>query len=468
MSFQQLLFPFVFLPVGFLLFRITPSKLKKPVLLALSLLFIVWGRPFDLLFVLLSGVFNYASGREIALFKEKDEQKRARLVLVSAVTVNVLLLGFFKYYNFAARELGELLKINVAASSLPAPAGISFFTFSELSFLFDVYRDKAPAPKKPLDFALFVTFFPKFSSGPIIPYHEMLSQMEKPVVTRMRTETGLRVFLVGLFKKVLLADTLALTFNAVSKMDPSGLPMLTAWIGALSYSFMLYFDFSGYSDMALGLGRMFGFNLPVNFKHPYTSQSISDFWRRWHASLGAWFRDYVYIPLGGSREGNLRTIRNLLVVWLLTGIWHGANYTFILWGLFHGTLIIIEKFVLKKPLEKIPAPIKQFFTFIAAVIGWVLFFSPDVGSAARFLQRMAAFGSFSDARSLYLLRTSLPALIIAAFGSTPVLRNLAVSLERDRPKWLYVAEILLFAVGLMLCIAGMVGSTNTTFLYSQF
>ena len=468
MSFHQLLFLFLFLPGGFLLFRAVPKQCKKIVLLLLSAVFIAWGNPSDLLFVVLSTVFNYASGCELASLKREGREKAARLVLVSAVAADVLLLGYFKYFGFAVGQAGALLGVSFPVNTMPAPAGVSFFTFSQLSYLFDVYRGTAEGPGKIFDFALFVSFFPKFSSGPIIPYHQMAPQLSAQIVTKKRVETGLRTFLVGLYKKVLIADTLQLTFASISATAPEELSMLSAWLGALSYAFMLYFDFSGYSDMALGLGRVFGFSLPVNFKYPYQSRSVSDFWRRWHASLGAWFRDYVYIPLGGSRVGTAKTIRNLMTVWLLTGLWHGANWTFLLWGIFHGVLIVLEKFPLKRILPKIPAFLRQTVTFLLVTVGWVLFFSPNVGSAFRFLSRMAAVGSFADTAALYHLKGVAAILLLAILGSFPYVRRAAILLERSRPRWFYVAEIVVFAAGLLLCVAGMVSSTYTSFLYAQF
>ena len=468
MDFHQLLFPFVFLPAAYGIFRAVPQRFRRIALLAISLVFIAWGSPADLFFVLAGAAFNYLTGLQIDRLRREQKERQARLALISAVAADLLLLGYFKYFGFAARQVGALFGAQAAPSTIAAPAGVSFFTFSELSYLFDVYRGKTDGPGKPLDFGLFITFFPKFSSGPILPWHEMARQAEAPAVSLKNTETGMRLFLVGLCKKLLIADTLRLIFDPISAMPAGDLSLLTAWTGALSYAFLLYFDFSGYSDMAVGLGRVFGFALPVNFKYPYQSESVADFWRRWHASLGAWFRDYVYIPLGGSREGTAKTVRNLMVVWLLTGLWHGANWTFLLWGVYHGVLIVLEKFVLKGVLPKLPSPLRKVLTFLAVTVGWVPFFSPDLGSAFRFLGRMAAVGSFADTASLYYLKSALPILALAAVGCTALLRNYARRLERARYRWFFVAQIALCAIGLLLCVAAMVGSTNTSFLYAQF
>ncbi len=468
MTFQQLLFPFVFLPLAVLLFRVTPERFRKAALVLLSLIFIAWGNPSDLLFVGLSAVFNYFSGRELVHLRNKKQQQKARAVLISAVAANLLMLGYFKYTGFAARSLGALLHVAFRDNTMAAPMGVSFFTFSVLSFLFDLYRGRAEEAGSPLDFLLFVIFFPKFSSGPIIQYHEMAAQMGALRVTRGGSEAGVRTFLVGLFKKVLLADALGLVFDPISGLPAGELSLLTAWIGALSYSFMLYYDFSGYSDMALGLGRVFGFSLPVNFRYPYRSDSVADFWRRWHASLGAWFRDYVYIPMGGSRRGDLVTIRNLLTVWLLTGLWHGANWTFVVWGLYHGAWIILEKFVLKNLLPRIPAPVRRVTVFLIVMVGWVFFFSPDLASAFRYVGRLFAFGSLADSTALYYLPTALPLLAVSCFGAFPLVRDRGRALRKAQPRWFFPAEIAVFTLGFLLCVAGMVSATYTSFLYAQF
>ena len=468
MAFNQLIFPFVFLPVSFLVFKIVPVRFKKFALLLLSLLFITWGNPGDLPIVLLSVVFNYYSCLQISHLNEKNKPDKAKTVLITAVTVDLLMLGFFKYFNFISQNIAGLFKASPVQNTMAVPVGISFFTFSVLSALFDVYRKKADEPKNLMDFALFVTFFPKLSSGPIIQYNEMSVQLSSMKVSRANTEAGMRMFVVGLAKKVLLANTLNIGFSAISGLNTASLTALSAWIGALSYSFMLYFDFSGYSDMAIGLGKVFGFELPQNFRYPYYSDSVSDFWRRWHASLGAWFRDYVYIPCGGSREGNAKTIRNLLIVWLLTGIWHGANWTFILWGLYHGILIIAEKFVFKKVIDKTPLFIRKIVTFILVVIGWVFFFSPDIGTAFSYLSKMFAFSVPYNSDALYYLGSSALLLAVSAVGSLPAVRGTAILIQRKRYRWFYTLQIIIFALLLIFSIAGMVSDTYSSFLYSQF
>lgn len=319
MAFSTLVFPFVFLPVSLILYFVLPKRLKNAALVVCSLVFFAWGTPEYLVLMVLDIAFHYFAGRELAL--QKARGRSGRFVLVSSVLVNLLLLGFFKYYGFLVDNLNALLGTALRARELPMPIGVSFFTFSLLSYLFDVYRDRAPAARNMLDFSLYVTFFPKLVSGPIVQYAEMEPQLRDHPVTREGFGSGARLFLIGLAKKVLLANTLGTTFYALSALPMTQLSTLSAWLGAVCYALMLYFDFSGYSDMAIGLASMFGFRFGKNFDYPYVSQSITEFWRRWHISLGAWFRDYVYIPCGGSRAGTVRTIANLLLVWLLTGIW---------------------------------------------------------------------------------------------------------------------------------------------------
>lgn len=469
MSFSNLFFPFVFLPICLLLYLIVPKRLKNALLVLCSLVFFSWGTPEYLLLMLASLLFNYFTGLELGSLKAAEKNGRARFTLISAVLVNLLLLGFFKYYGFLLENITALFGHSVQAQQLPVPIGLSFFTFSILSYLFDVYRGKAPAAKNIIHFSLYVTFFPKLVSGPIVSYNAMAGQLAEHPVTRERFGSGARLFLIGLAKKVLLANTLGISFYAISALQPSELSAATAWLGAIAYSLMLYFDFGGYSDMAIGLAGMFGFEFSKNFDYPYISPSISEFWRRWHISLGAWFRDYVYIPLGGSREGKNKTIRNLLVVWVLTGIWHGANWTFLAWGAYYGLLLILEKFVLRSLVEKLPNFLRHAFTVLLVVIGWVFFFSNSIGSAIAYLGSMFGLGGgLLDSTALYYFGNSWMILLVAVLAALPFAARFCSGLYRRKGNLVVILSMVFFGILLLLCVASMMNDTYSTFLYFQF
>ena len=467
MAFNELGFLFVFFPAALLLHALTPNKVRNILLLVVSLIFFAWGSAEYLLLLVLSIVFNYFSGLQLAA--QKDSPKNAKLTLISAVAVNLLLLGFFKYWGFLLENLNALLGTSIPVRQLSMPLGVSFFTFSILSFLFDIYRDQVSSPGSILDFALYVSFFPKLVSGPIVSYADFTAQLKDRALSSAKLGDGCRLFLIGLAKKVLLSDIIGKTFSALTALPSGEISVVSAWLGAIAYTLMLYFDFSGYSDMAIGLGQMFGFRFQKNFDYPYLSASITEFWRRWHISLGAWFRDYVYIPLGGSREGRGKTIRNLLIVWLLTGIWHGASWNFVFWGLYYGGLLLLEKFVLKNFLEKVPRFVKIPFTLLLVIIGWVFFFSPTLGSAFTWLGRMFGIGSagFLDATAKYYLGGSAIILLIGAFAAYPLGARLGANVYRSG-KGAVMVSVIWFALLLLLCIAGMTSSTYSSFLYFQF
>ena len=470
MSFTVLLFPLLFLPLSLGLYFLIPGRGKNVVLLVCSLIFFAWGSPVCLLILAGSLVFNYFTAKQLAAQKAEGRTRAARVTLITGVAVDLLLLGFYKYFGFLLENLNGLFGLHLSQPSLPVPIGISFFTFSVLSFLFDVYRDKVEQVGSFFHFSLYVSFFPKLVSGPIVPYHEMAAQLGEHPVSKPLLASGARRFLIGLAKKLLLADAIGKVFYAVSALPGSGVSVLTAWLGAILYTLMLYFDFSGYSDMAIGLAEVFGFRFGKNFDYPYISSSITEFWRRWHISLGAWFRDYVYIPLGGSRAGTGKTIRNLLIVWALTGIWHGANWTFVFWGLYYGGLLLLEKFVFRSVLEKLPVFVKRFFTLLLVVIGWVFFFSPDLGSAFAWIGRMFGIGSagFAGGDFGYYFGASWLLLLLGVLGSTPLCATVGNNLLKQRSLPLRIVSVLFFAVLLFFCIAGMVSSTYTSFLYFQF
>ena len=470
MAFNDLSFVFLFFPVVLLLHWAVPGVLKNIVLLIFSLVFFAWGSPTYVLLMVLLILFNYFSGLQIAAQKEEENEKMAKFALVSAVIVNLLLLGFFKYWGFLLENVNALLGTSLAAPQMAMPLGVSFFTFSILSYLYDVYRDKAPAAENILEFSLFVTFFPKLVSGPIVQYTAFEKQVRDRTCNATKFGKGCRLFLIGLSKKVLLSNIIGTTFYAVTALPENGISFVTAWLGTISYALMLYFDFSGYSDMAIGLASMFGFSFDKNFDYPYMSGSITEFWRRWHISLGAWFRDYIYIPLGGSRVETPKIIRNLLVVWLLTGVWHGASWNYIFWGLYYGGLLLLEKFVFKSILEKIPSFIRIPFTLILVLIGWVFFFSPSLGSAFLWLARMLGIGTtgFVDATAKYYLGSSVSVLLIGAVSAFPVGANFGNKLLKGKSRLPIYLSVLWFGVLLLLCIAGMMSSTYSSFLYFQF
>ncbi len=467
MDFTTITFLFCLLPISLVLYFIVPQRFKNLALLLVSILFFSWGTPEYLVLILCSILFNYFTALELDSYRRNRQMYRAKTVLIVSVALNVLLLGFFKYYGFLVDNVNALLGTSWQARTLPAPIGLSFYTFTLLSYLFDVYRNKAPATRNILNFSLYVTFFPKLVSGPIVQYSDIQNQLKARPFSWERFGDGTRLFLIGMGKKVLLANLLGTTFYAVTDLPLSEVTFVTAWVGALSYSLMLYLDFGGYSDMAIGLSKMFGFEFKQNFNYPYLSDSITDFWRRWHISLGAWFREYVYFPLGGSRVGQAKTIRNLFVVWALTGIWHGASWTFIFWGLYYGVLQVLEKFVLKGLVKALPKMLKHIFTVLLVIVGWVFFFSDSLGMAFSWLGSMFFLHGFCNSAALYYLGGCWLLLLISVFASYPIGATIGNNLLRRGNAW-KTLSIIFFAAVLFLSLACMMNDTYSTFLYAQF
>ena len=468
MTFTNLLFPFAFLPVSLLLYYLLPRACRNGALLVCSLLFFAWGTPEYLVFLLLSISLNYLAGLEISAHLEAGKPARAKAAFVLTVILDLIPLALFKYYGAFASWLNAIASLHLPVRDLPAPVGVSFYTFTLISSLSDLYHGRAPMERNPVRFANFVTFFPKLVSGPIARYETMHQQLEPHPLVWLNLADGTRRFILGLAKKVLLANLLGVPFYALQSRGAGNLSTLGAWLGCVCYSLMLYFDFSGYSDMAVGVARMFGFELPENFDYPYTSGSLSEFWRRWHASLGMWFRTYVYIPLGGSRAGKGSTIRNLLIVWLLTGLWHGANGTFLLWGVFHGVLLILEKFALAPVLDKTPKLFRHVLTVLLVMIGWVPFFCPNLREAFLWLRTMFSPGGagLADGAARYCLH-GWPVLVISALACLPYGARIGNRFLRGSRTLALVSAVWLIVL-LLLCIAGMMNSTYSSFLYFQF
>jgi len=482
--FSSVFFLFVYLPAVLLVYYLAPLKWRNAVLLVLNLIFYGWGEPVYILIMFLSIAIDYTHGLLVEKCKARGDDKGARRAVASSVIFNLALLFFFKYWDFLMGTLGlaqlsrpQLWKalskaLKARGISLPPhtpalPIGISFYTFQTMSYTIDVYRGDAKAQKSIVNFGTFVTLFPQLIAGPIIKYKDLGDQIDHRAHTVERFASGVQVFVVGLAKKVLLANNLGLLWDSYLALPLAQLTTAGAWLGILAFSFQIYFDFSGYSDMAIGLGRMLGFEFLPNFDHPYVSSSLTEFWRRWHISLGTWFREYVYIPLGGNRVGRSRLFFNLMVVWALTGIWHGASWNFLLWGIFLGLMLILEKGFLLPRLQKAPGPVRHLYTLFFLLISWVLFAVEDLGQMGGYLAAMfgAAGGGLADPAFFYYLRSFLPMLLIAALASTALPARAWRSLPERARKILLP---LLLLLGLTLCSAYLVDATYNPFLYFRF
>lgn len=454
MVFSSVVFLFRFLPVFFICYYLVPGRMKNFILLLGSLFFYAWGEPAYILLMLFSTVSDYALGLLIEKFRGRWA---AKLFLCISVAVNLSLLGFFKY----------------AGSPLPLPIGISFYTFQTMSYTIDVYRKEVRAQRNLLDFAVFVTMFPQLIAGPIVKYRDVRERLHHRRISVEAVSHGLKRFCVGLGKKVLLANTLGTLWAKVSGMDFAGVSALTAWLGILAFAFQIYFDFSGYSDMAIGLGEMLGFYFPENFRYPYISASVTEFWRRWHISLGSWFREYVYIPLGGNRKGLPRQIFNIIVVWMLTGIWHGANWNFLLWGLWFAFWLVLEKAVLGRALKRLPRAVGILYNCAVVLAGWVIFALESPGQIAGYLSAMGGGAKgLWDNLGCYLGREYALLFAAAAVAATPLFGGIAGRLEKSRTgfgmAFYRLGEKIVPAALLLFSIAGIVDASYNPFLYFRF
>lgn len=473
MKLTELLYPFAFLPVCLLLYYVLPKRCRNAALLAASLLFFAWGTPEYLVLLVLAILLNYFAGLELESLLEDGKTGHARLVLVLTILADLLPLLFFKYYGEAAAALNRVFVLSLPVHALPAPVGVSFYTFTLLSALSDVYHGRAPMEKNLIRFALFVSFFPKLTSGPIVQYADMQPQLEPHEFVRERVGSGMRLFVIGLAKKVILAGLLGTPFYALKALGPQALSVCGAWLGALLYALMLYFDFSGYSDMAIGLGRMLGFRFPENFRYPYLCSSISDFWRRWHISLGSWFKEYLYFPLGGSRAGTLRTLRNLLLVWLATGLWHGASWNYVLWGLYFGVLICLEKLLAPRfrahPRKGLLAGLYRPVCLLLAVLGWVLFRAEDLPAAGRYFACLFGGAAGASAQARLYLHDFWPVLLLGAVGATPLCAKLAGRLGAKLQPGVRAAVQAVLVLALLACsTVWLLNGSFQSFVYFQF
>ncbi len=386
------------------------------------------------------------------------------------MAVNLGILGFFKYYSFLLENLNALLPFTIPYRELALPIGISFYTCQTLSYIIDVYKGNVPVQKNFISFGAYVTMFPQLIAGPIVRYADIDAQLSQRKLTLYKFGQGVAWFLRGLGKKVLIANNVGIVFDAILALGPGNRSVLTAWVGCLAYTLQIYFDFSGYSDMAVGLGKMLGFEFVRNFDYPYISQSVTEFWRRWHISLGPWFREYVYIPLGGNRVSRMKHIRNILVVWMLTGIWHGAAWNFLFWGLYYGLLLLAEKFLLAPLIERTPGFLSQIMTFLLVMLGWVLFFSPTLPDAFLYLGNMFGIGGTGlvDATGLYYLTGNLVLFVIGLICATPLVWNAFRQLALKKGTAPSVAVTAVYTGIFLLSVAYLVNATYNPFLYFRF
>lgn len=459
MVFTDLIFLFCFLPISVLLTKqIRNIKLQNILLVVFSLLFYAWSNPIYVVLLILSILWNYFTAFEL---EAQDDEKTKKILLIVSVVVNLFILGFYKYTGFLIDILHIQSNLKIAL-----PVGLSFFTFSELSYIFDVYNGKSKPQKDIILFTLYVSFFGKISMGPIVSYHEMEDQLTNRTLSKAQYASGMVLFSKGLIKKVLLADQLSYVYSILQNNTST----LGVWLLAICYMLQIYFDFSGYSDMAIGLSRFFGFDFKPNFDHPYTATSVQDFWRKWHISLSQWFRDYLYIPLGGNRVDKNTYIRNIFIVWFCTGLWHGANWTFILWGLYYGCLLLLEKFFLREKLEKLPRPISHIYTLLVVLIGWVFFMSPNITTAFTTLGKMIGIGTttFANNQAKFMLKSYFIVFVLAILLSTKVYDRIQIFVYNQYKMKAVYTTWTIYIILLIVCIAFIVGGTYHSFLYFAF
>lgn len=464
MVFSSLVFMFAYLPITLLAYYLVPRQGRNIFLFIVNLIFYGWGEPRLVLLMVFNIFFNYIGGWLVDKYRADAKKKKLFLILTCVLDIGIL--AVFKYTGMIIETLNMLPFLNIPELQISLPIGISFYTFQTMSYVIDVYRDDAPVSKNFINFGTYVALFPQLIAGPIVRYRDVAEQLVNRRETLEMFTKGVKLFMVGLAKKVIIANTMGtLTTNIFATTDENG--VVGTWVGMIAYTFQIYFDFSGYSDMACGLGNMMGFEFLKNFNYPYIAKSITDFWRRWHISLSTWFKEYVYIPLGGNRKGVKRQILNLLIVWGLTGLWHGAAYNFVLWGLYYGLLLILEKFVLKKFLDRLPSFVQHIYTLFIIIIGWGLFYFTDVGQLGEFMVDLFNFGNgICGDQAFNLIMSNLPMLIIAAVASTPLATMLYTRFEHTRFMW--IPETLYCMGVLAVSTASLVNQSYNPFLYFRF
>ncbi len=466
MVFSSTIFLCVYLPLVLLGYYICPKKGRNLFLLIVSLVFYAWGEPKYVFLMIFSILVNYIFGR--LMDKHRENKKRLKLMLVLSVVIDLGLLSVFKYTDFVITNINAIFGSSFDLLNIALPIGISFYTFQAMSYTIDVYRDDVRVQKNLIDFGMYITMFPQLIAGPIVRYADVQDQLAERSVTTADFSEGVMRFVVGLGKKVLLANQMGAVWSEIYALG-GDVSALMAWTGAIAYTFQIYFDFSGYSDMAIGLGRMFGFKFPENFRYPYQSVSITDFWRRWHITLSTWFKEYLYIPLGGNRRGLARQALNLLIVWSLTGFWHGAGWNFVLWGLYYFVILFIEKLFLLKALDKLPKFFRHVYALLLIIIGWVIFASDDVSVLLPYLGSMFGANGAIGGMDVYTLLTKAALLIICCIASTELPKKLFLSAAGAmNEKAAFTLKSVLMIALLALSMILLIGDSYNPFLYFRF
>lgn len=468
MVFSSLIFIFIFLPLVLVSYYIAPRRLRNTVILLASLLFYAWGEPTYIILIIISILINYLGALLIRVhIKNKDKSK---FIFITLLLIDISILFFFKYYGFAIECLGSIIGLDLKVKSISLPLGISFYTFQQISYIADIYMQKIKPQRNLIDFATYITMFPQLIAGPIVKYDDIHKQLANRKESIDKFGEGVQRFIIGLGKKVILANNIGVIWTQVKEVNLNDLSVVLAWIGIIAFTLQIYFDFSGYSDMAIGLAKMFGFDFLENFDYPYISKSITEFWRRWHMSLGGWFREYIYIPLGGNKKGTLIQVRNLFIVWFTTGLWHGASTNFVVWGLYFGVVLFIEKIYLKDLLKKVPSIFSHIYTLIIVMIGWVIFDMNTLTDSGHYIKIMFGFGNniFIDNLAKYILTNNFIILLIGLICSTKLIKiymNKIKSTFRENDVFLITAINLLI---LIISTAYLVGASYNPFLYFRF
>ena len=467
MVFSSIIFLYLYLPITLIVYFITPARFRNIWLFIVNMIFYGWGEPVYIILMLISILLNYGVG--ILIGRHREEKKNvSKNILIINIVLNVALLVFFKYFDFIIESLAMIPALSdLKPMGISLPIGISFYTFQAMSYPIDVYRGETKYQRSFLKFGTYVALFPQLIAGPIVRYTDVAKSLDKREIDVARVAKGIRRFTIGLGKKVLLANNIGQLWDVYNAIPLEQLTVTGAWLGAIAFTFQIYFDFSGYSDMAIGLGEMLGFTFLENFNYPYISKSITEFWRRWHISLSSWFRDYVYIPLGGNKKGLRRQILNILIVWSITGLWHGASWNFLLWGLYYGILLMVEKLFLYEKLKKVPSIFAHFYAMFFVIGGWMIFAIEDIGRLKGYMGIMLGIGhaGFVSSQVIYYVRNYMCVFLLLLMASLPIGKNIYEKMREPVKKFFTPIAV---AGVILVCTAYLVDSTYNPFLYFRF